>query len=143
MGIKNISDLILYEIHGVFKTKNPTKEHINKYKMTERQIYKKFDNLNNEKLNTKSKNNIYVKNVIMTNIIKRCRGEKRRGIREIDGFRKKLLILHSEIPKCPKFKVKSKIGKLFMNKKVLEEYSVRIYENDPYFYEHHKEKNKS
>ena len=30
-----------------------------------------------------------------------------------------------------------------MNEKILEEYSARIYEFDPYFYEHHKEKNKS
>ena len=27
-----------------------------------------------------------------------------------------------------------------MNEKILEEYSVKIYEIDPYFYEHHKEK---
>ena len=39
MGVKIISDLILKEIHGVLKTKNPTKEQINKYKMTEREIY--------------------------------------------------------------------------------------------------------
>ena len=32
------------------------------------------------------------------------------------------------------------IGKLFLNEKILEEYSVKIYEIDPYFYEHHKEK---
>ena len=38
MGVKNISDLVLKEIHGVLKTKNPTKEQINKYKMTEREI---------------------------------------------------------------------------------------------------------
>ena len=37
----------------------------------------------------------------------------------------------SEIPECPEFEVKSKIGKLFMNEKVLEEYSVKIYEIDP------------
>ena len=47
-----------------------------------------------------------------------------------------------EIPKCPEFELKSKIGKLFMNEKVCEEYSVKIYEIDPYFYEHHKKKNK-
>ena len=46
----------------------------------------------------------------------------------------------SEIPKCPEFVVKSKIGKLFINEKVLGEYSVRIYEIHLYFYEHHKEK---
>ena len=50
------------------------------------------------------------------------------------------MIPDSEIPKCPEFEVKSKIGKLFMNEKFLEEYSVRIYEIDPYFYENYKEK---
>ena len=49
----------------------------------------------------------------MTTIIKRCRGEKTRGIRAIDGFRKKLMVLDSQIPKCPEFEVKSKIGKIF------------------------------
>ena len=56
---------------------------------------------------------------------------------------KNLMIPDFEIYKCSKFEVKSKIGKLFMNEKILEEHSVRIYEIDPYFYEHHKEKNKS
>ena len=76
----------------------------------------------------------------MTTIIKRCRGGRKRGIRAIDGFRKKLMIPDSEIPKCPEFEVKSKIGKLFMNEKVLQECSVKTYEIDPYFYEHHKGK---
>ena len=74
----------------------------------------------------------------MTTIIKRCRGEKKRGIRATDRFRKKLMIPDSEILKCPEFEVKSKIGKLFMNEQILDEYSVRIYEIDSYFYEHHK-----
>ena len=138
MGIKNISDLVLKEIYGICETKNPTKQQINEYKMTEREIYEKFDNLSKEELNTKSNKNIYVRNDVMTTIIKRCRGEKKRGIRAIDGFRKKLMIPDSEIPKCPEFEVKSKIGKLFMNEKIFEEYSVRIYEIDPYFHEHHK-----
>ena len=50
------------------------------------------------------------------------------------------MISDSEIPKCPEFEVKSKIGKLIMNEKILEEYSVKVYEIDPYFYEHHKDK---
>ena len=65
----------------------------------------------------------------MTTIIKWCRGEKTRGIRAIDGFRNKLMIPDSEIPKCPEFEVKSKIGKIFMK-------------FDLYFYEHY-EKNTS
>ena len=33
---------------------------------------------------------------------------------------KKLIMPDSEIPECPDFEVKSKIGKLFMNEKFLE-----------------------
>ena len=47
---------------------------------------------------------------------------KKRGIRAIDGFRKKLMIPDFEIPKCPEFEVKSKMGKYFMNEKFLEEF---------------------
>ena len=63
---------------------------------------------------------------------------KKRGIKKIDGFRKKLMILDYEISKCPEHEVKSKIGSIFINGKILEEKSVRIYEIDPYFYEHYK-----
>ena len=59
------------------KKKDLTKEETKCYKMTEREIFKKFDNLNEDELNTKSNKNVYVKNNIMTNIIKHCRGEKK------------------------------------------------------------------
>ena len=55
---------------------------------------------------------------------------KKIGERKIDGFRKKLMIPDSEIPE---HEVKSKIGNMFVNEKLLEEYSVRIYEINPYF----------
>ena len=42
-----------------------------------------------------------------------------------------------EIPKCPEFEVKSIIGKILKTHNPLEEYSVKIYEIDPYFYEHY------
>ena len=140
VGVKNISDLVLKEIYGICETKNPTKEQVHEYKMTKREIYKMFTNLSEKELNKKNNKNPYVRNV-MTTIIKRCRGEKQRGIRAIDRFRKKL-ILDSEISKCPEFEVKSKIGKSFKNHNPLEEYSVKIYEIDPYFYKHY-EKNTS
>ena len=53
------------------------------------------------------------------------------------------MIPDSEISLCPEFQVKSKIGKLFMNEKILEEYSVKIYEIYPFFNKHQKEKKKS
>ena len=49
-----------------------------------------------------------------------------------------MMIAESEVWECPEYEVKSKIGNIFVNEKVLEEYSVKIYEIDPYFYEHYK-----
>ena len=57
--------------------------------LTEREIYEMFGNLSEEELNTKSNKNFSIKNVVMTAIFKRCRGEMKRGVRAIDGFRKK------------------------------------------------------
>ena len=122
LGVKNISDLVLKEIYGIYEKRKLTKEEIKYFKMTEREIFKKFDNLSEDELNTKSNKNVYVKNNIMKNIIKHCRGEKKRGIKAIDGIREKLMIPDYEIYN----KVKSKIGTIFANEKVLEQYSVRI-----------------
>ena len=55
MSVKNISDLVLKEIYGICETKNPTKEQVNEYKMTKREIYEKFTNLSKKELNTKNK----------------------------------------------------------------------------------------
>ena len=66
IGVTNISDLVLKEIYGICEKRKLTKEKIKNYKMTER-----------DELNTKSSKFVYVKNNIMTNIIKHCRGEKR------------------------------------------------------------------
>ena len=78
----------------------------------------------------------------MTTVIKRCRGEKTRGIRAIDGFINKLMIPDSEILKCPEFEVKSKIGKIFEKHNPLEEHTVKIYDVYPYFYGHYEKKKK-
>ena len=78
LGVKSISGLVLKEIHGIYEKKELTKEETKCYKMTEREIFKKFDNLNEDELNTKSNKFVYVKNNVMTNIIKCCRGEKKK-----------------------------------------------------------------
>ena len=78
LGVKSISDLVLKEICGIYEKKELTKEETKCYKMTEREIFKKFDNLNEDELNTKSNKNIFVKNKVTTNIIKCCRGEKKK-----------------------------------------------------------------
>ena len=50
------------------------------------------------------------------------------------------MIADYEISVSVEHVVKSKIGAIFVNEKILEEYSVKIYEIDPYFYEHYKKK---
>ena len=76
----------------------------------------------------------------MTAVIKRCRSEKRCETK-IDEIRKKL-IPRSEISECPEYDTKSNQKQETYNEKILEEYSVKIYEIDPYFYEHYGKKYK-
>ena len=78
IGVKNISDLVLKEIYGICETKNPSKEQVNEHKMAKKQIYKKLANLSQEKLNTIDNKKTYVKNDVMTTIIKCCTGEKKK-----------------------------------------------------------------
>ena len=58
--------------------KKLTKEEIKYYKMTEREFFKTFYDFDEDDLNTKSNKNVFVKNTIMTNIIKNCKGEKKK-----------------------------------------------------------------
>ena len=108
--------------------------------MTKREIYKKFTNLSEKELNTKNNKEPYVRNNVMTTIFKRCRGWKKRGVKAIDWFWKKIMDSRFWNFCGPEFEVKSKIGKIFEKRNPIEEYSVRIYDIDLYFYEHY-EKN--
>ena len=72
LGVQNISDLVLKEIYGIYKTKSLTKEQIKRYKMTKREIFEKFDNLSEDELNAKNNKEVYAKNDVMTTVIKRC-----------------------------------------------------------------------
>ena len=77
LGVQNIFDLVLKEICGIYKRKNPTKDQIKKYEMTEREMFEKYANLSENKLNAKNNKDVYAKNDVMTTVIKRCRGEKK------------------------------------------------------------------
>ena len=89
--------------------------------MTEREIFEKFDNLSEDELNTKSKGV----------------GVKKKGRKKNRWLQKKVDDSRITNFRMPRFEVKSKIGNIFVNEKVLEEYSVKIYKIDPYFYEHY------
>ena len=43
LDVKNMSDLILKEIYDIYETKNLTNKQIQNYKMTEREIFEKYD----------------------------------------------------------------------------------------------------
>ena len=108
--------------------------------MTKREIFKAFGKLNNNELDNLCNKYVFVKNTIMTNIINHCRGEKR-GIRAIDGFTRQLIPDH-QISESIEHKVRSKIGRIFVNEDTLEEHSVKIYEIDLYFNENYEKKYK-
>ena len=66
---------------------------------------------------------------------------KKRVIRAADGFRKRLMLADYEISVSIEHVAKLKIGTIFANEKILEEYSVKIYQIDPLFYKLYKKKN--
>ena len=74
----------------------------------------------------------------MTNIIKHCRGVKKRN-KSNRWIQIKKMIPDFEISKCLEYEVKSKIGSIFVNKKIFEKKSVKVYEIDHHFYEYYKE----
>ena len=50
------------------------------------------------------------------------------------------MIPESEIPQYVEHMIKSKIGKIFVNEKILPEYRVKSYEINPCFYEYYEKK---
>ena len=58
--------------------------------MTEREIYEKYGNLSEDELNRKSNKTVYVANGVMTNVIKHCRGEKKKTRKKNRGSQKKV-----------------------------------------------------
>ena len=57
-------------MYGIYKTENLTNKQIKKYEMTEKKIFKKYANLSEDELNTKSSKNVLLLNV--AEVKKRC-----------------------------------------------------------------------
>ena len=111
LGVKNMSDLVLKEIYGIYETKILVKDQIKKYKMTEREIFEKYANLSENKLNTKNKV-VYAMTLLLS---KAAEKKNKRDERKKDRSRKKLMIPELEISECPEYEVKSKLGNIFVN----------------------------
>ena len=45
--------------------------------MAEREIFRRWDDLNENQLNSKNNKEVYVRNDVITNVVVHCRGEKR------------------------------------------------------------------
>ena len=73
LGVKNMSDLILKEMYGIYETKNLMKEQTKKYKMNERGIFENFDKFSENELNAKGNKNVNAGNDVMRTVIKHCR----------------------------------------------------------------------
>ena len=58
--------------------------------MTERETFEKFDKLSEDELNTKSNNNVYVRNNVMTTVIKCCTGEIKKRQKKNRWIQKKV-----------------------------------------------------
>ena len=67
IGVKNMPDLVRKEIRGIFRTKNPTKDQIRKYKRREKELD-----------HNSAATFVYVRSDLMSRIIKNCRWKKKR-----------------------------------------------------------------
>ena len=90
LGVKNMSDVILEDIYGWYGRKNLTNEKIKKCKMTEKEIFEKYANSSEDELNKKSNKNVYVRNDVMTTVIKRYRGDKKKKRKKKRWIQKKI-----------------------------------------------------
>ena len=92
--------------------------------MTEKEIFDKYANLSEDELSEKVTKTFMSKMMSWVLLLNVAEVKIKRGERKIDGFRRKLMIPDSEIPESPKHEVKSKVGNIFVNEKILEEHSV-------------------
>ena len=81
----------------------------------------------------------------MSSIIINCRGEKNGRQEKIDGQGLQNLMLWYSVSTqlLIEYSIKSKIGKMFLNENLFQQYYVKIYEIDPYFYKNYEEKIKA
>ena len=118
LGVQNISDLVRKEIWGIFKTKNPTKYQIRKYKRNEKELDK----------NCSKSRHVFVRSDLMTRIIKISRGGKK-----IDDFRSKLAFKLHDITMNKEESVTEKTVRAFSDESILTQHSVLSYQIDLYF----------
>ena len=78
LGVKNMSKLVLKEIYGKYGRKNLTRNETKKYKMTEREMFVKYDNSSENELNEKDNKKVYVRNYVITSVIAEVKKKRRK-----------------------------------------------------------------
>ena len=78
LGVKNMSNLVLKEIYGKYGRKNLTRNETKKYKMTEGEMFVKYDNLSENELNEKDNKKVYVRNYVITSVIAEVKKKRRK-----------------------------------------------------------------
>ena len=72
----------MHEVWKKYEGKNLTDNEIKKYKMTEGEIFEKYDNLCENELNSENNKEVYIRKVVMTSVIvsskKKRKKEKRK-----------------------------------------------------------------
>ena len=117
-----MSDLILKEIYFKYERKNLTDNEIKKYKMTEREVFQKYDNLSEHELNNQNDKEVSVRINVITSVTVNCTGEKKRAKKKKKKgeFKRKLGFTKFYIMVLSEYSIKSKIGKIFVNEKYLK-----------------------
>ena len=95
LGVKDMSDLVLKEIYGKYERKHFADNKIKKYKMTEREIFEKYDNVREHELNSKSNKEVYITNNVMTSVIVKKvkkKGQKKRKENKNKWIQKKIRV---------------------------------------------------
>ena len=73
-----MSNLVLKEIYGKYGRKNLTRNETKKYKMTEREMFVKYDNVSENELNEKDNKKVYVRNYVITSVIAEVQKKRRK-----------------------------------------------------------------
>ena len=122
-----MSDLILKEIYFKNERKNLTDNEIKKYKMTEREVFQKYENLSEHELNNQNDKEVSVRINVITSVTVNCTGEKKRAKKKKKKkkkkkgeFKRKLGFTKFDIMVLSEYSIKSKIGKIFVNEKYLK-----------------------
>ena len=72
----------MHEVWKKYERKNLTDNEIKKYKMTEGEIFEKYDDLCENELNSENNKEVYIRKVVMTSVIvsskKKRKKEKRK-----------------------------------------------------------------